>query len=99
MLWCGRRDCFWTLTPERARLMSCPVLVEYTRGKTVFLSQTLREDPWVGSATRLGPGRAWPAKTALDISSPRWIRRHPYSKEVARWQTLPVRLKEGSSPG
>jgi hypothetical protein len=56
-------------------------------------------DFWFGSATRLGRGRAWPANTSLDISSPRWMRRQPYSKEVGTWQTQPVRPKEGSSPG
>jgi purine nucleosidase len=44
---------------------------EYTRGKTAFVSQALRERS-LGSPTRPGPGRAWPGPRRLR----RAFRRH-----------------------
>jgi hypothetical protein len=65
-----------------------------------FVSQAQKKIPWLDPRLALGQVALGLAReTSLDISSPRWMRRQPSNKEVATWQTLPVRLSKGSSPG
>jgi hypothetical protein len=61
VLWCGRRDCFRTLTPERTSLDRDRARVDAWRVQEAQdgLRQpgSEREDSWVVSATRLGLAR------------------------------------------